>query len=158
MLLGSNGEVPEILPFVKHDPDSGMIVPPYSIMFAVLRGAKASLCLDDDDNLIGAADKNKIVVPPKFHSEVSGSDVGGGIEPPKLHVRAAPKFFEGAQAVTSITASSANGAIIIEYCFVAAAIFLIFVGMLLVVRSKIIFRRGRQGRQKGRMRQLKYRT
>ena len=159
MLLGSNGEVPEILPFEKHDPDSGMILPPYSIMFAVLRGAKASLCVDDD-SLIGAAANNEIVVAPKFYSEVSENDVSGRIEPPKLHVRTAPKSFEGtnADAVVS-TASSPNGAILIEYCFVAAAAFLIiFVGMLLVARSKFTFRRGRQGRQKGRMRRLQYRT
>ena len=158
MLLGSNGEVPEILPFEKHDPDSGMILPPYSIMFAVLRGAKASLCLDDD-SLIGAAANNEIVIAPEFHSKASENDVDGGIEPPKLHVRTAPRFFEGAQAdaVVSVTASSANGAILIEYCFVAASILLIVVSILLVARSKFNFRRRRQGRQKGRMGRLKYR-
>lgn len=48
MNLGPSGEMPDITPFVKHDSDDGMILPPYSIMFAVLKGAKASLCMGSD--------------------------------------------------------------------------------------------------------------
>ena len=48
MSLGPSGEMPDITPFVKHDSDDGMILPPYSIMFAVLKGAKASLCMGSD--------------------------------------------------------------------------------------------------------------
>ena len=157
MLLGPNGEVPEILPHAKHDPDFGMIVPPYSIMFAVLQGAKASLCLNNNI-LIDKTIDNETVVATEFGSKASEIGLGGGIEPPKPHIRAAPKFFQSTHAddVVSVTASNANGAILIEYCFIGASIFLLAVGMLLVaVRSKLAWTR--QGRQYRKMRRGRHR-
>jgi heparanase 1 len=138
VMLDPNGELPEFLPYEKHDADSGMILPPYSIMFAVLRGAKASLCLNDT-----SMGKTEIGIALEGGSKASNNDLVDEVELPKLHMRSTTKLFESTHVVTSLTASNSNGPMIAEFCFVTTSICLVVVGIFLVAFPRLTSRRRR---------------
>lgn len=129
MRLGANGELPEIEPFEKHDSDDGMVLPPYSVMFAVLRGAKVSLCMRES-----TTDQHVQEVELKAALLVADEISQNEIIDPALE----------SQLLRSRPTSSVVDSIGSEYGFVILLVLITVGGILLALKSSSVRRQGRR--------------